>query len=312
MFVFEREQYIYDIAGTKIGGNLGENPTVLVGTIFYADHKIVDDAEKGVIDKSAAEALISQQDEMADLTGNPSAIQVCFQSKQAAERLLDFVSERTNTPIVIDSTEPDVRLAGLCYTEEVGLLDRIIYSSLNVSVTQEEKTTIKEIGQECIIVLAFNPEDPSIAGKRKVLDDGAMTLDKGLLPLCNELGATKPLIDSATTAIGAGAGSAAAFTFVSKSVYGYPTGLGIHNAPSSWTWLKKYKKSNRAAFEICDIGSNVVAQMMGADFILYGPIKNASTVFPLIAMTDILTAESASIEFGIEIIGNHPYNKLLQ
>ena len=42
MFVFEKEQYIYDVAGTKIGGNLGENPTVLMGTIFYSGHKIVE------------------------------------------------------------------------------------------------------------------------------------------------------------------------------------------------------------------------------------------------------------------------------
>jgi tetrahydromethanopterin S-methyltransferase subunit H len=311
MFVFEREQYIYDIAGTKIGGNLGENPTVLIGTIFYSGHKIVEDVEKGIIDKNAAEALIAQQDEMSEITGNPSAVQVCFQSRQAAERLIDFISNRTEALIVLDSTEPDVRLTGLSYAEEVGLLDRVIYSSLNISVTQQEKATLKEIGQQCVIVLAFNPEDPSIAGRRKVLDEGAMTLDKGLLPLCNELGATKPLIDSATTAMGAGAGSAAAFTFVSKSVYGYPTGLGIHNAPSSWTWLRKLKKTNRDAFEMCDIGSNVVAQMLGADFILYGPIKNANRVFPLIAMTDILAAEAASIEFGIDTSDSHPFKKLL-
>jgi tetrahydromethanopterin S-methyltransferase subunit H len=311
MFVFEREQYIYNIAGTKIGGNLGDNPTVLIGTIFYAGHKIVEDDEKGTIDKNAAESLLSQQEEASDLTGNPSAVQVCFQSKQAAERLIDFVSEHTDVPLVIDSTEPDVRLFGLAHAEEIGILDRVIYSSLNISVTPEEKSTLKEIGQECVILLAFNPEDPSIAGRRKVLDEGAMTLDKGLLPLSNELGVTKPLIDSATTALGAGAGSAAAFTFVSKSVYGHPTGLGIHNVPSSWTWLRKYKKINRAAFEMCDIGSNVVAQMMGADYILYGPIKNASKVFPLVAMIDILAAESASIEFGIETSEDHPYRKLL-
>jgi tetrahydromethanopterin S-methyltransferase subunit H len=311
MFVFEREQYIYDISGIKIGGNLGENPTVLVGTIFYAGHKIVENAEKGVIDKNAAEILLSKQDEMSELTGNPSAVQVCFQSKEAAERHIDFVAGNTAVPIVIDSTEPEVRLAGLKYSEEVGLLDRVIYSSLNISVTQEEKTTLKEIGQDCLIVLAFNPEDPSISGRRKVLDEGALTLDKGLIPLSKELGVTKPLIDSAMTSMGAGAGSAAAFTFVSKSVYGYPTGLGIHNAPSSWTWLRKYKETKRDAFEMCDIGSNVVAQMMGADFVLYGPIKNASRVFPLIAMSDILAAESASIEFGVEVSDSHPFKKLL-
>ena len=34
MFMFEKEQIIHNIGGVRVGGNLGETPTVLAGTIF--------------------------------------------------------------------------------------------------------------------------------------------------------------------------------------------------------------------------------------------------------------------------------------
>jgi tetrahydromethanopterin S-methyltransferase subunit H len=111
--------------------------------------------------------------------------------------------------------------------------------------------------------------------------------------------------------MGAGAGSAVAFTFVSKTLYGLPTGCGIHNAPSSWPWLRKIKKQNKEAFKTADIASNLIVQSLGADFVLYGPIKNAPLVFPSVAMADVFAAESADREFGIEAGEDHPYRKLL-
>ncbi len=311
MFVFDKEQIIHTIGGIRIGGNPGETPTVLAGTIFYGGHKIVSDTKKGLFDKETATALVQKQDEMSQLTGNPALVQIFSETETALIKYIDFVSDITDAPFLIDSTEPMVRIAGLLHSEEVGLLDRAIYNSLNVSATNEEIEALRNIQHECAIILAFNPQDPSIAGRRKVLETGALDLDKGLLPLSNELGIAKPLIDTAVTAMGAGAGSAAAFTLVSKTVYGHPTGSGVHNAPSSWTWLRKYKKIDRESFLTADVASNLIVQMMGADFILYGPIENANRVFPVIAMGDIFTAESLELEFGVTTPDDHPYKKLL-
>jgi tetrahydromethanopterin S-methyltransferase subunit H len=311
MFVFEKEQIIHNIGGVKIGGNPGETSTVLAGTIFYGGHKIVTDTKKGLFDKDAATALIKKQDEMSQLTGNPALVQIFSETELALKKYIDFVSNLTEAPFLIDSTDPMVRIAGLMHAEEVGLLDVAIYNSLNVSATKEEIDALRNIQHECAILLAFNPQDPSIAGRRKVLEEGALDLDKGLLPLSKELGITKPLIDTAVTAMGAGAGSAAAFTFVSKTVYGHPTGSGVHNAPSSWSWLRKHKKVNREGFRTADVASNLMVQMMGADFVLYGPIGNAERVFPVIAMGDVFAAESSNIEFGVEPPEDHPFKKLL-
>lgn len=294
-----------------MGGNPGETATVLAGTIFYGGHKIVTDTKTGIFDKDAATALIQKQDDMSQQTGNPALVQIFSETEVALKKYIDFVSDLTEAPFLIDSTEPMVRIAGLIHAEEVGLLDRAIYNSLNVSATNEEIDALRNIQHECAIILAFNPQDPSIAGRRKVLETGALDLEKGLLPLSKELGITKPLIDTAVTAMGAGAGSAAAFTFVSKTVYGQPTGAGIHNAPSSWSWLRKHKKVNREGFRTADVASNLIVQMMGADFVLYGPIGNAERVFPTIAMGDVFAAESSSLEFGVEPPADHPFKKLL-
>ncbi|MHA2351570.1 MAG: tetrahydromethanopterin S-methyltransferase subunit H [Candidatus Thorarchaeota archaeon] len=311
MFVFEKEQVIHTVGRVRIGGNPGETPTVLAGTIFYSGHKIVSNPKKGVFDKDIAASLIQKQDEMSTMTGNPALVQIFSESEEALKIYIDFVADLTDAPFLIDSTEPLVRIAGLKHAEEIGLLDSAIYNSLNVSATEEEIDALREIQHECALLLAFNPQNPSIAGRRAVLEEGVLTLDKGLLDLSKELGITKPLIDTAVTAIGAGAGSAAAFTFVSKTVYGQPTGSGVHNAPSSWTWLRKFKKVNRESFLTADAASNLIVQMMGADFVLYGPIENAERVFPVIAMGDVFAAESSELEFGVGPPDDHPYKKLL-
>ena len=311
MFVFEKEQQIHSIGNIRIGGGPGEVPTVLAGTIFYSGHKIVQDAEKGKFDKTKAEDLILKQDDMSRLTGNPCLVQIFSESTPAMKGYIDFVSDLTSSPFLIDSTDASVRLEGIRYAEEIGLLDCAIYNSINMSITPEEKEGLIEVSPESAIVLAFNPQDPSIAGKRAVLEKGVLTLEKGLLDISKEIGVTKPLVDTAITAMGAGAGSAVAFTFVSKTLYGLPTGCGIHNAPSSWPWLRKLKKQDREAFKTADIASNVIVQALGADFLLYGPIENAPRVFPSVAMADVFSAESAEREFGIEPDDDHPFRKLL-
>ena len=311
MFMFEKEQIIHNIGGVRVGGNLGETPTVLAGTIFYSGHKIVTDPVKGIFDKDAAGEMIKEQDAMASMTGNPCMIQIFAESNDAIEKYVDFAVDCSHSPIIIDSTAPSVRTHGLKHVEEIGIADRAVYNSINISVTSEEIAFLEEMQHDSAIVLAFNPRDPSIAGRKKVLDEGVLDLETGLLPLSERLGITKPLIDTATTAMGAGAGSSVAFTFVSKTLYGLPTGSGIHNAPSSWPWLNEYKRTNKEAFKACDISSNLAIHLLGADFILYGPIKNAKTVFPVIAMADVFEAEYANFEFGLESPKDHPFRRLL-
>jgi len=68
---------------------------------------------------------------------------------------------------------------------------------------------------------------------------------------------------------------------------------------------------HKEAFTPVDIGSNLCAGILGADFYLYGPIENAAMVFPAAAMVDIMKAESIE-ELGLKILTeDHPRKKTL-
>jgi len=314
MFRFAREQYVYQIGRVKVGGQPGENPTVLAGTIFYGGHKIVSDSKAGVFDKEEAEALIKKQEEMSDITGNPCMVQVFSESVEAMKKYIDFVASVTDSPFLIDSTEPKVRAEGAKYAKEVGLLDRAVYNSINVSLTEEELKVLKEVRISNAIVLAFNPTDPSIKGRVAVLTTGGGVIEKGLLRIAEECGVKALLIDVAATTLGSGAGAALASTYVIKSKFGHPTGGGVHNVVSAWPWLRRLRKehpSGRELFKFCDVASNVLQVIVGGNFVLYGPIENAEQVFPVVAMTDMLITDMASLELGLSVSENHPYKRLV-
>jgi tetrahydromethanopterin S-methyltransferase subunit H len=310
MFRFDKEQEILDIAGVKIGGQPGEYPTVLAGTIFYGGHKIIEDELKGVFDKDRAEALIKTMEEMTDVTGNPCLIQTFGQTEEAIVNYLEFVGEISDYPFLIDSTSGDARVAGAKYADEVGLSERAIYNSINMAAEQDELDAIKETNVSASIVLGFNPMNATVDGKIGIWEHGDGAVDKGLLDIARDCGIEKFLMDTAVTPLGQGAGIAARTTFAEKAKWGYPVGSGIHNVPSAWDWLRGYKKDHKEAWPVCDIGSNIVQQMTGGDFVLFGPIENAKIAFPACAMADIFIAEAAK-DMGTEPIEEHPINKLL-
>ena len=88
MFRFDKEQVVFDFAGVKMGGQPGEYPTVLAGTIFYGGHNIISDELTGDFDKSRAESLVNDMVEMSDVTGNPCIVQVFGQTEEAIVKYL--------------------------------------------------------------------------------------------------------------------------------------------------------------------------------------------------------------------------------
>jgi tetrahydromethanopterin S-methyltransferase subunit H len=104
MFRFDKEQLVVDIAGVKMGGQPGEYPTVLAGTIFYGGHKIISDEKAGDFDKDAAEGLIKTMEEMSDVTGNPCVIQNFGATAEA------MVKEMTNMTTARSSCIPMIMI----------------------------------------------------------------------------------------------------------------------------------------------------------------------------------------------------------
>jgi len=345
MFRFEKEQSVWDFNGTKIGGQPGEYPTVLGASIFYNKHEVVKDDHKGVIDKPKAEALWNRCQELSDLTGIPHFIQILSESSEAFESYISwFDSVDNKTAFLMDSSVPKALAHACKYVTDVGLAKRAIYNSINGSILPENIEALKNSDVDAAIVLAFNPADPSVAGREKVLAEGGVAgQTKGMLQIAEECGITRPILDTAATPLGLGSGGAYREILACKAIHGYPTGGAYHNMTVAWTWLKRWKGTSKtpsvmaagykgkdllleqmshhylggmegmkqAAWSAPDIGCNMIASTLGADLIMYGPIENVEAMITAQAYTDIVVLE-ATRQLGIECKAeSHPIFKLI-
>jgi len=279
--------------------------------MFYARHKIVSDPEHGVFDAAAAERLWNAQVEMSDITGNSCMNQIVAESDEAMKKEIDWFVKISDYPFLIDSSAPSVRAFGVKYASEIGVADKAVHNSINASITPEELLAVKESDLNAAIVLAFNAMEKGTLGKMNILTKAAGGAKKGMLEYAKECGITRPLIDVAAMPLGAGSGATYRAVIAVKAQLGLPVGAGFHNGASAWDWMKKWKKQHKEAFAPVDIGSNLVAGIIGADYYLYGPIENAPMVFPAAAMVDIMKAESAE-ELGLKVLAEkHPKNTTL-
>ncbi|HJJ27940.1 MAG TPA: tetrahydromethanopterin S-methyltransferase subunit H [Methanocorpusculum sp.] len=340
MFKFEKEQQVFDFNGTKIGGQPGEYPRVMSPSIFYNKHEIVLNDHTGEIDKAKAEALWNRCEELTDITGNKFFLQILAEHGEAFESYFSWFDSIDNkTAFLMDSSAPEALIHATKYVTEVGLADRAIYNSINGSILPENIQALKESDVNSAIVLAFNPGDPSIAGREKTLTEGGVAgQSQGMLQIAEECGITRPILDSAATPLGLGAFGSFREILACKAIHGLPTGGAYHNMTVSWTWLKRWRKNvladrykelpllaeqmvkhhfggidgiRQAAWTAPDIGCNIMAMTLGADLIMYGPIENMEGAATASAFCDIVLAEAFKDFGGTPAVEDGPINKLI-
>ncbi len=298
MFDLKAEQMVFEIGGVRVGGRPGKNPTVLIGSIFYHRQKLLEDERAGQFNKEEAERLIKIQEEFSDKTGNPCMLDVVAASPQAIEKFLDFASGATESPLLIDGTTAAVRIAGLKYAEEAGLLERAIYNSLVPDYKEQEVRAIKEVGIKAAILLTFTMRDFTTLGRVKAA--------KKLLEVAKTSGIEKPLIDTCVLDIPS-LGMACRAIYRIKDELGVPSGCSPHNAISTWKGLKR--KIGVQAKRPALASASAIAATAGSDFILYGPIEAAPYVFPVVAMVDAALGYHY-IEMKEMLERNHPLYKI--
>ncbi|MGZ4904841.1 MAG: tetrahydromethanopterin S-methyltransferase subunit H, partial [Halobacteriota archaeon] len=253
-----------------------------------------------------AEAQWNVQVELSDMTSVGYWNQVIAETEVAMQKYIDWHLEvAPGIAFLVDSSVPAVRMFAAKYADEVGAGDLCVYNSVNASALDEEWEAIGQSGVNSAIVLAFNPTDVSVKGRIDMLTVGGTGQEKGLLASSEEAGITRPLLDVASLALGVGAGPSIRSMVGFKGVLGLPTGGGPHNIPDAWTWLRRYRKTghqlNRPVPEVwepCSIGANMISGIVGADYLLYGPVDLAPIIFPAMAMIDIIVQESTA-ELGV-------------
>jgi tetrahydromethanopterin S-methyltransferase subunit H len=277
---FKANQQSFEIAGVRIGGQPGTTPTVMIGSMFYRGQKIVTDDKQGIFDKNKAKEIIEDQLAFSEKTGLPSMIDLVVSFPEASKSYIDFVSEVTDVPLLIDSTSPESRIAAIKYAAEIGLTDRIVYNSLMPHYEQAELDTLHDLHVDHAVLLAFDDKLSTSTGRIEVIknDEGTALYDKA-----QNAGIKKLMVDTCVLDIPS-LGMASLAIHELKEKYGLVCGCGAHNSVATWKGLKK--KFGPGLKPLGNAVSGVISIMAGADFLLYGPIEEAGSTFPMVAMAD--------------------------
>lgn len=303
---FKAKQKIFQIGTTKIGGQPGELSTVLIGNIFYKGMPEVTDHKKGKFDSKKVLKWIEIAEELSQKTGVPHFLDVMAMYPEAMKQYISFVIEHSESIILIDGANSETRLASLEIVKDLGLQKKVIFNAIFPKMPKEELDAVHESRIDAAILLAQNEMDYSPEGRITVLKGFDHQI--GLLKIAKETGIKKILVDTIVFDVPSIAYAAEAVKLV-KNELGYPAGCSPANA--TYDWKTSRDKLMKEGFAACNASAHVLVQFSGANFLIYGPIKQAKNLIPACAINDAIIAYYASRRLGIKpLISSHPLYKI--
>ncbi len=304
MFSFTTEQETYRLGKKNVGGLPGENPTLMVGSIFYEGQY-----KEPKENKEKTVRLIDEQEGLADKLGITAMVDLFIYEEEEIQWKIDFALDNIDGLFSLDMPDAEVRMETLEYLDEKGALDRAVYNSMNLGMTDEEKEMLEEHTPEAAVLLGYNPQDNSVQGRLDMIKNGGQLLEKGMLDVADEIGLKYPLLDTASTPFGEHSCETIRAVPVFKSEFGLPTGCAMHNTVEAWEWLKK-QDEGRELTDLLDASIDNLPVLLGADFVYYGPIENSKIEMYNIGMVNKLIAEGAEEYFGTQISEEHPFYRM--
>nr|CBJ55925.1 methylcobalamine:H4folate methyltransferase [Hyphomicrobium sp. AT3] len=250
------------IGDVTIGGPLGSHTGLLVGSIFYDKHSIVSDAFAGTFDEAKAAALIEKVNGLSERYGVQMAFDVIAASPEAMEKFIEFVAARTKLPFMINASEADVHIAGLECADRLGVLNRVIFASLNEDT---DDTIIEALGRHrpaCVMILANDVGDPTPEGSCEMIE-------RVFRPMLDAINIEAPLVDLGAMDPPSVGISIRGIEAVRRR-FGYPAGCAFSNcfpqvdgAPRPWPRMGEpvARHSTRAC------------RAAGGDFLHYGILR---------------------------------------
>lgn len=302
---FETEQKVCEVGGVKFGGQPGENPTVVVPSIFQKGDRVFQGAKRNEgFNQEKAKELLQTTQKLSQESGVPAMADIVANTAAEFKTYIDFVTTHCDLPFCIDAWVMKPKLEGAAYCAEKGLLDRMFYNSLTVW-EKDLETEIKEIadiGVKHVLLVAFDPEDqmPSgrVSGTQKILD--AM----------EKVGAEFESVFVDTSVMN---GPATAFCSVANEMIKEKWGFPAASAPSngSYMWKAAREMWGFKGWAGADAALEGLAAANCHDMIFTGPMAGSQRIIPAVAMAD---AFLASMVFGqtkkLPKAPTHPLRKL--
>ncbi|OLN27390.1 tetrahydromethanopterin S-methyltransferase subunit H family protein [Desulfosporosinus metallidurans] len=289
------------IGNTIIGGSLGSNTGLVVGSIFYDKHSVVKDPFTGEFDETRAAVLVDRVNKLSKRYGVQMAFDVIAASSEAMQRYLEFVSAHTSLPLLINATEAEARVAGLEAAAKLGILDRCIYASLSVDTEDNELEALGRHRPAAVMILASDVCDPTPEGSCEMIETY-------YLPMLREIGVTTPIVDVGTMdapSIGLNIRQIQAI----RERFGYPAGCAFSNCFPQWTSLRQLGKE----WVNLSLGASLVAiRAAGGDYLHYGIIEKAAISAHVAATAEMFYGYAAQELDGYKLPGGHALWKMFK
>jgi tetrahydromethanopterin S-methyltransferase subunit H len=277
LYIFKRTQTVIDLGEVRFGGQPGENPTVLVGGVFFRGQSIIKNPIKGTFDKEMLIRWIQEMEEMMVLTDHPSLLQIYGATPKAIINHIRWITDHWEGPFIFESIDSLTRMSAMEYVAKAGLQSRAIFNSINISTSPEELNKLRNCGIQAAIVLGWSPHT-------KNLDD-RMNIIRNQISQCEKIGIKKIIVDPASLPIDVGYGLEWRTNIAIKSEMGYPISNGAYNAPSTWNFFKENKgdKVTRTAILTAAV---TAAKLSCADLIFYGSLERMKEMFAAVAFIE--------------------------
>jgi tetrahydromethanopterin S-methyltransferase subunit H len=279
MFRFSTEQKVFQIGKIKVGGQPGENPTLLLASLFQKGDKLVESRKERKFDKKGAKEAILIQERISKETGIPAIVSMVANSGDEMKAYIDFFVSVTDMPFAIDMWMLKPRLEATRYVAELGLMDRLLYNSITPWSTdlKSEVAEIKELGVKHAVMVVFDQEDQMPTGRIKSL--------KSLLKSIEGSGIENILVDTSVMNLPATAMCLQA-NYLVKEQFGLPAGCASANG--TYMWKEPKEMWGREGFIGLDAATHAISSVLWSDFLFYGPISGAPWVFPAVASANAI------------------------
>ena len=289
------------IGDTVIGGPLGSQTGLAIGSIFYDNHSIVEDAYDGTFDAERAEKLIRRVNDLSRRYGVQMGFDVIGATEGAIAAALPFVAERSKLPLLINATEAEVRIAGLSVAAELGILDRCIYASLNEDTEPEELEALARNKPAGVMILANDISDSTPEGS-------CAMIESYFAPMLKEIGCETPIVDLGVMdapSIGIAMRGIAAV----RERFGYPAGCAFSNCFPQWTGLSEL---GREWVNVSLAAALLVCRCHGGDFLHYGIVENARLAAHALGSAEVFLGFAAKELDGHDLPAGHALMKMFK
>jgi len=273
MLNFEKEQKVIKIQNVKIGGQPGENPPVMIGTVFYTNHAALLDEKTGKIDKNLVEQELKEFEQVVEDTGMQGIVDVVGGYPDALLKECELISEMIDYPFLVDGLNDQSRIPAMEGLKEIGLLDRAILNSIDEATSDKSLELFSEIGVNYAVLLTF--------GNRYIFPNQKLQfLKESLIVKAEKANIQNYIVDTAVLDLPSIGINIETVNLI-KNELGLPAGFAPANAIYGWNFVKKYGDSARCGAIASQMAYCVNA---GSDFVLFGPVKFAKCIIPAISL----------------------------